>query len=629
MLATQATLLVAMPLLAFILILGLTYRKPAASAVVAILCTAVSLVLSVLVLVAVINGQSAEAGITWVDLGRRQLELGVLVDPMAAVMFFVVSFIALLVLIYSIGYMHGDPGFSRFYAFLSLFVFSMLGLVASNNFLQIFIFWELVGLCSYLLIGFWYDKPGVALPPPSAGMRAFIVTRIGDVGFLVGILFLALAVPTLNFRSIFEAIEAGHVEPQLLTVAAILLFAGAVGKSAQFPLHVWLPDAMEGPTPVSALIHAATMVAAGVYLVARVITIFNFGPGSLLVVAYIGGFTAFMAATIGIATTDFKRVVAYSTISQLGYMMMALGVSGIAATGMFHLYTHAFFKALLFLAIGSVIHAVESQEMRDLGGLAKKMPVTSFTFLMGSLALAGIPPFSGFWSKDEIIHAALEHGYPGLAVLGLVVAFMTSFYIFRVYFATFYGGEPKHEHGHGHHAHESPPTMTVPLIILAVMALVAGWVGTPWANYFAAFLSPEEHGEAALDSTAFTLMAVSSLLALAGIFLAWAVYGRRHYEVDPLAQKLPWLYRFLTNKWYIDAFYYGVIVRYGAVALARLCAWFDRGVIDGVVNGVAGLTALCGAGLRRLQAGYLQYYALAFFAAVVIITVYLLLFSAV
>lgn len=625
MLVTQATILVAMPLLAFVIILSLSYRRPQTSAYVAISCTAISLILSFFVLASVWQGNTADVSITWADLGSRQLELGVLVDPMSAVMFLVVSFISLLVLIYSLGYMREDPGFSLFFAYLSLFVFSMLGLVASNNFLQIFIFWELVGLCSYLLIGFWYDKPGVALPPSSAGMRAFIVTRIGDVGFLIGILFLALAVPTLNFSHIFQAIAGGTIEPELLTVAAVLIFAGAVGKSAQFPLHVWLPDAMEGPTPVSALIHAATMVAAGVYLVARVITIFNAGPDSLLVVAYIGGFTALLAASIGIAITDFKRVIAYSTISQLGYMMMALGVSGVAATGMFHLYTHAFFKALLFLAIGSVIHAVGSQEMKDLGGLGGKMKITSLTFLAGSLALAGIPPFAGFWSKDEIIHAAIEHGYTGLGVLGLLVAFMTAFYIFRVYFATFYGAEPQHMSGR--HAHESPPVMTIPLIILAVMSLIAGWIGTPWNNYFAAFLAPGTHEGGGPDNLGYTLMILSSLLALGGILLAWSIYGKRHYDTDPLAARLPSLYRFLTNKWYIEAFYYGVIVRYGGVGLSYLCAWFDRGAIDGLVNGVARVTALCGSGLRRLHTGYLQFYALTLFAGVVIITVYFLLFS--
>ncbi|MDN5346637.1 MAG: NADH-quinone oxidoreductase subunit [Clostridia bacterium] len=620
-----AWLITAMPFIAFLIIIGVTYRRPLASALVAITCTAVSLMVSLSVLVAVIGGQTAELSLKWAEISSFKLELGVLVDPMSAVMFVVVSTITLLVQIYSIGYMHGDPGFSRFFSFLSLFAFSMLGLVSANNFLQIFMFWELVGLCSYLLIGFWYDQPGVALPPPAAGMRAFIVTRIGDVGFLIGILLLASAIPTLNFNEIFAAAEAGKLNTTLLTIAAVLIFTGAVGKSAQFPLHVWLPDAMEGPTPVSALIHAATMVAAGVYLVARTMAIFAAGPDSLLVVAYIGGFTAFLAASIGLVMTDFKRVIAYSTISQLGYMMMALGVSGAVTAGMFHLTTHAFFKALLFLAIGSVIHAAHSQEMRDLGGLGKDMKITSLTFLVGSLALAGIPPFSGFWSKDEIVHAAFASGKVGLGFLGLIVAFMTSFYIFRVYFATFWGERPAHQHGH--HVHESPPTMTVPLIILAVLAVVVGWVGTPWANYFAAFLSPGEHHGGGVEGFTVMLMLVSTLIALAGILLAWAIYGRRHYDIEPLAEKSPGLYAFLSKKWFIENFYYGVIVPYGAVGLARLCAWFDRAIIDGLVNGIAGVVGGIGVSLRRFQTGYLQFYALIFFAVVVIAAVYLTLFT--
>lgn len=622
-----AWLIPAMPLLAFLVIVALTYRKPILSAFVAVTGTAVSLVISLAVLAATINGWEGEIRVNWLDLGTLKLELGVLVDPMGAVMFVVVTVIALLVLIYSFGYMHGDQGFARFYAFLSLFVFSMLGLVAANNFLQMFIFWELVGLCSYLLIGFWYNQPGVALPPPIAGMRAFITTRIGDVGFLLGIMLLVAAIPTLNFKEVFAQVEAGNVNGSVLTAAAILIFAGAVGKSAQFPLHTWLPDAMEGPTPVSALIHAATMVAAGVYLIARVMTIVNASQAALLVIAYIGGFTAFFAATIALAMTDFKRVIAYSTISQLGYMMMALGVTGAAAVGMFHLTTHAFFKALLFLAIGSVIHGAGSQEMRDLGGLGKKMKITAFTFLMGSLALAGIPPFSGFWSKDEIILSAFQSGHGDLGILGLVAAFMTAFYIFRVYFHTFLGERPAHMHQH--HVHESPPTMTVPLAILAVLALVVGWVGTPWANYFGEFVGHHGHHQEEVSSLALTLMLVSTLVAVSAIFLAWLVYGRKRVQEDPLAVKLPGLFKFLANKWYIEAFYYGVIVRYGAVALAGLAARFDRGVIDWVVNGVARIVDLMGLGLRRVQSGYFQVYAMVAFAAVVITAIYFALFISV
>lgn len=615
-----------MPLAAFCIILGLTYRKPMTSALVAIICMGISLVFSVGVLLEVIAGRQVELSLTWFTLGDWRLEVGVLVDPLAAVMFLVVTLITFLDMIYSIGYMHGDAGFSRFFAFLSLFAFSMLGLVSANNFLQIFMGWELVGLCSYLLIGFWYDQPGVALPPASAGMRAFIVTRIGDVGFLIGILMLAAAIPTLNFGEVFAAAQAGQLSTGLVTVAAILLFAGAVGKSAQFPLHVWLPDAMEGPTPVSALIHAATMVAAGVFLVARVMPIFNAGPEALTVVAYIGGFTALLAATIALNFPDFKRVIAYSTISQLGYMFMALGITGAATAGIFHLTTHAFFKALLFLAMGSVIHAAGSQHMKDLGGLRKYMPVTSFTFLMGALALSGIPPFSGFWSKDEIILSAVENGQTGLAVLGLLVAFFTGLYIFRVYFGTFSGEVP--EHRREHHFHESPATMTIPLVVLAIMAIAAGWVGTPWANYFAAFLEPEAH-HAEVDSTAITLMIISTCIAVLAVITAWAIYGRKHVadlDQEPLGKAVPWLQKFLVNKWYIEPFYYGVIVRYAGVGLSVVCAWFDRHVIDGIVNGIAAVVGGVGLGLRRVQSGYLQLYAMVTFAAIVIVAVYLALF---
>ncbi|GAW94179.1 NADH-quinone oxidoreductase subunit L [Calderihabitans maritimus] len=619
-----AWLIPAMPLLAFIVIVAFTYKRPVLSGLVGVCGTAISLILSLAVFGSVWAGKETELSFLWADLGQLKLEMGVLLDPMSAVMFVVVSVISLLVFIYSFGYMHGDPGFSRFYAFLSLFVFSMLGLVAANNFLQIFIFWELVGLCSYLLIGFWYDQPGVALPPPLAGMRAFITTRIGDVGFLLGILVLVAAVPTLNFQEVFEFAEAGEISSSALTAAGILIFAGAVGKSAQFPLHTWLPDAMEGPTPVSALIHAATMVAAGVYLVARVMPIVAMSPQALLVIAYVGGFTAFFAATIALVYTDFKRVIGYSTISQLGYMMMALGVTGAASVGMFHLTTHAFFKALLFLAIGSAIHAVHSQDMKDMGGLGKEMKITSFAFLVGSLALAGIPPFSGFWSKDEIIYSAFHSGYVGLGILGLVAAFFTAFYIFRVYFHAFRGDVP--EHMKKHHIHESPPTMTIPMLILAVFAIVVGLVGTPWHNYFAAFISPEEHHEAGVNSLALTLMVVSTLVAISAIFLAWLIYGRRRVTEEPMARSLPWLFKFLSNKWYIENFYYGVIVRYGAVGLAYFLAWFDRAVIDGLVNGVARFVDVIGMGLRRLQTGYFQFYAVIILTAATISIVYFALF---
>jgi len=620
-----AWLIPVMPLVSFLVIVALTYKRDILSGLVALAGVAVSFILSLALFFEVRGGGGAELSLPWFQLGDLKLEIGVLIDPMSAVMFLVVTIVSTLVFIYSFGYMHGDRGMARFYAFLSLFVFSMLGLVAANNFVQIFMFWELVGLCSYLLIGFWYDQPGVALPPPKAGIRAFITTRIGDVGLLIAIMLLLSEFPSFNFGEIFSAAEAGQFSTGVLTWAAIGIFIGAAGKSAQFPLHTWLPDAMEGPTPVSALIHAATMVAAGVYLVARTMTIISQTPEGLAVVAYAGGFTAIFAASIALGMTDFKRVIAYSTISQLGYMMLALGVSGAVTAGMFHLTTHAFFKALLFLAIGSVIHGAGSQEMKDLGGLGKKMPVTRITFLIGALALAGVPPFAGFWSKDEIIHEAFASGHTLLGVLALLAAFLTAFYIFRVYFHTFRGEVPAHRRDR--HIHESPWTMTVPLIVLAVLAIVTGLIGTPWANSFAAFLEPGLGHESAVDASTLGLMALSAAIVLLAIFLAYLVYGRRHVAEEPLQVRAPGLFNFLHNKWYIEDFYYGVVVRYGSVGLAQVLAWFDKNIIDGIVNGVAGLVDLLGRGLRAFQSGYVKKYAMLMFTAVVIMAVYLTIFT--
>lgn len=462
-------LIPALPLLAFLVIVAFVRKPSRVASSIAISAIAGSFLISLATLIEglreharTVAEQAAKQGEVkvwhieqaweWFSVGAARIEIATFVDPLGAIMLTVVTFVSLLVQIYSTGYMieHGqmDPGYSRFYAYISLFTFSMLGLVLSNNFVQLFVFWELVGLCSFLLVGFWYFKPEAA----EAAKKAFITTRFGDLGFLIGILLIFAFTSTFNFAEVNEAVNNEAIPMVALTIIMILLFCGAIGKSAQFPLHVWLPDAMEGPTPVSALIHAATMVAAGVFMVARLFTMFEASPTAMSVVAWIGGFTAIFAASQGLVMRDIKRVLAYSTISQLGYMMLALGLGGIGA-GIFHLTTHAFLKALLFLGSGSVIHGSGGQDMFRLGGLGKKMPITRTTFLIGALALAGVPPLAGFWSKDEILLEALKSGQTALLVIGIITAFMTSFYIFRAYFLTFSGAsrpdwvDPDETHG--------------------------------------------------------------------------------------------------------------------------------------------------------------------------------------
>jgi NADH-quinone oxidoreductase subunit L len=470
----------------------------------------------------------------------------------------------------------------------------MLILVLANNLVLMYIGWELVGLCSYLLIGFWFEKPAAA----NAAKKAFIVTRIGDVGLFLGLLLLYQNTGHADFVGMFEKVkELAVSNPQLVTVAAILLFCGAAGKSAQFPLHVWLPDAMEGPTPVSALIHAATMVAAGVYLVGRMYPVFNAvtDPTALQVVAWIGAITAIMAALIGIAMNQAKRILAYSTISQLGYMMIGLGVGGVTA-GIFHLMTHAFFKALLFLGAGSMMHGTGQHGDLDIykaGGLRKTMPTTFWTFLFGTLALAGIFPFAGFWSKDQILAKAFEHNLP-IFVLGLAGAFLTAFYMFRMVFVSFYG----EQRDHSIHAHESPRVMTWPLMVLAVFSLIIGWVGIPFlGNQFQGFLGGAlgaehgvEHPEVLLE---IILMLVSTLVALSGIYVAYRLYGAvfvKSAAEDPL-RKLGPIYTALEHKLYIDEIYNATIVR-GTLAISELCRWFDVHVVDGLVNAVGRITVV-------------------------------------
>ncbi|KPK99763.1 MAG: hypothetical protein AMJ91_06425 [candidate division Zixibacteria bacterium SM23_73_3] len=629
-----------LPLIAFVAIVFFTNRNQKLSSLISIGAVCLSFVISLFVIASVLkNPVASEFELTWVDLPGFKIKVGMLIDPLTAVMLFVVCTVSMLVHIYSVGYMAGDPRFSRFFSFLSLFTFSMLGLVIANNFLEIFIFWELVGLTSYLLIGFWFEKKIAS----DAGKKAFITTRTGDLGFIIGILILTTAAGTFNFKEMFHAVEAGHIPFGLLTVGAIFLFAGAVGKSAQFPLHVWLPDAMEGPTPVSALIHAATMVAAGVYLVARTITIYLAAENAALVVAIIGCFTAFLAASIALVQNDIKRVLAYSTISQLGYMIMVLGLGGFTA-GSFHLYTHAFFKALLFLGAGSVIHAMHTNDIWDMGGLYRKMKITAITFIIASLSISGIFPLSGFWSKDEILAVASHYHNPIFLIVGVLVAGMTAFYMFRLCFVTFFG-QPRDQEKFDH-AHESPKVMTIPLMILAFLSIVAGWVGIPWLKH--GYCSFVFHHEPHHVEPNFLLMIISTLVALSGIYLAYAMYYKGSISPEKLKAKFAFPYKVLYNKYYFDELYHAVIVN----PLLKLCdflftkldvgvvdwlvngvgnftvflsdvkEWFDSRIVDGAVNGLAYVTKGIGSGLRRVQTGQLQNYAFVIFFGLVLIILF-------
>ncbi len=577
---------------------------------------------------------------TWIDfgnvygIGRLTVDLGIEITNVTAMMLFVVNLISFLVHIYSLEYMRGDARFSRYYSYLGIFTFSMLGIVLADNFLMMYIFWELVGLSSYLLIGFWYEKDSAA----NAGKKAFLTNRVGDMGMWLGILILFTNYHTFTFDKIFHAIGAGHIpfgSEAWLTAAGILIFMGAVGKSAQFPLHVWLPDAMEGPTPVSALIHAATMVAAGVYMLTKIFVMLT--ADALLVIALVGAFTSFLAASIALTQNDIKKVLAYSTVSQLGYMVMSVGV-GAYAFAFFHLVTHAFFKALLFLGSGSVIHAMHhEQDMRKMGGLKKKMPVTYWTFLIATLAISGIPLFSGFLSKDGLLAGTYAFGmltgHWSIAVFGFVVAFMTAFYMFRLVYMTFHG-EPRDAHKY-EHAHESPKVMTIPLIVLATLSIWIWYTPNPMnpeAGWFlnriekqktvvpedmrfnfmkddavaehAAMHEAEAESEHAAESEEVVhsemymhamheahvpTMILSIILALGGILLATYIYYWRKLAPDKIMNAMPGLYDFSLNKWYIDELYEGTFIA-GTLATSDALSTFDGKVIDGAVNGAATLT---------------------------------------
>ena len=622
-------------------------------------------------------------GFEWMNLGKAKIVIGMLFDNATAFALFMVTIACSLITLFSTGYMKGDSRYSRFFAYVSLFSFSMLGLILSDNLLTLFICWELMGLCSYLLIGFWFEREGVHISPADAGTKAFLTTKIGDVLLFVGMMLLFFKTGTFRFEGIFEyAGNPNNINPEQLpgwlTAAGILILCGAIGKSAQFPLHTWLPDAMEGPTPVSALIHAATMVAAGVFLVARMFPILT--DSALLAVAYIGGFTAIFAATIAIVRLDIKRVLAYSTVSQLGFMMLGLGVGSYMA-GLFHLTTHGFFKALLFLGSGSVIHAVHTQDMREMGGLRKKMPKTFWTFLIATLSISGVPfLFSGFWSKDAILGAALhfvmEHPqHILLFLMGIIAAGMTAFYMFRLVFMTFFG-EPKDEEKH-HHAHESPLSMTIPLIILAILSLailnpywpfrVEHFLDTPPRAWVAE--APAEHAGTLMDAkiafatpsageTVFfaeaggsggnahlIAMILSIIVAGLGIYLAYLFYHKKSLSAENMTTRFKGIYTVLWNKYYFDELYDKLFINPMKGGLTKAAGWFDlniidglvnlmgaitRGlafisrlideyIVDGIVNGIAAIITVLGGNIRRVQTGRLQNYLLVVFGGIVIL----------
>jgi NADH-quinone oxidoreductase subunit L len=584
----------------------------------------------------------------WIPAAGFHVDIGLYVDELSACLLIVVTTIGLLVHIYSVGYMAHDPGYWRFFAYLNLFMFSMLLLVLADSWLVVFVAWELVGLSSYLLIGFWYRKRSAAL----AAKKAFIVNRVGDLGFALGIMAIFLNTGTLEIRHSLEILLSPTLAafPIPVPVVALLVFAGAMGKSAQFPLHVWLPDAMEGPTPVSALIHAATMVNAGVYLVARANPLFAAAPSAMVVVAAIGIFTAILAASIAMTQTDIKRVLAYSTLSQLGYMFAALGVGAFTAA-IFHLMTHGFFKGLLFLGSGSVIHAVhEEQDMRRMGGLAGKIPITYMTMLIGSFAIAGIPPLAGFFSKDEILGEAFKLGFPWIWAIGLFVALLTAFYMFRLMGLTFWGAfrGPKELWDR---IHESPSVMTVPLILLAIPSAVIGLaLGLPFgASIIHGWLEPvfreavELLGHAEAEYQLFgidgALIGASVAVAAVGVALAWRYFGADidgvHLPARPEAVReisarpgLSFLYRASLNKWWFDELYHLLFIVIGG-RIAQAFWWFDREVVDGTVNGIGSTTVVAGRNIRRVQTGRVQNYALGIALGLIVMAgSYLLLISA-
>src|SRR6187455_677016 len=561
---------------------------------------------------------------TWLSFSPGvAIDMGIIIDPISVMMLVVVTFISLMVHIYSLGYMKGEERFPTYYAFLGLFTFSMLGLVISSNIFQIYIFWELVGVSSFLLIGYYYDKPSAV----AASKKAFIVTRFADLGFLVGILILAFYGETLDFKTLIQRLT-DRSSPQLLAIASTsflgislltwaltLVFIGGAGKSAMFPLHIWLPDAMEGPTPVSALIHAATMVVAGVYLVARLFPLFTISSVSLSIVTVVGVVSAFLAAIIACTQTDIKRVLAYSTMSQIGYMMFALGVSGYGGeqglgytASMFHLFTHAFFKSLLFLGAGVVIHFIHSNEMKDMGGLRKYLPITNLSFLIACLAIAGIPPFAGFFSKEEILLAAY-HSNKIVYGVALFTSGLTAFYMFRLYFSIFWN---KTTEVHNHHS-EGPFSMKLPLMILAILSVLAGVI--PFGNFVSADGLPlESHFD-----PMFSIAPVA--FGIIGILLAMWMYKKESTKSEKISQSLGGLYKAAYKKFYIDEIYLFITQKIIFNLIGRPAAWIDKNIVDGLMNGVATATASVSGFIKGIQSGKVQSYAIYFFGGIVALAV--------
>jgi NADH-quinone oxidoreductase subunit L len=589
----------------------------------------------------------------WISSVDFDARFGLVLDPLSALMILIVTGIGSLIHIYSAAYMHeeSDAEFARYFSYLNLFAGFMLLLVLGSNFLVMFVGWEGVGLCSYLLIGFWYAKK----PATDAGKKAFIVNRIGDFGFLLGMLMIVAEFGTLDFQQLADTLTRFAPETSFgaVSIIALLLFVGAAGKSAQIPLYVWLPDAMEGPTPVSALIHAATMVTAGVYMIARNSVLFSHAPETLTIIAWVGGATAFFAATIGLVQNDIKRVLAYSTVSQLGYMVLAMGV-GAFSSGVFHLYTHAFFKALLFLGAGAVIHALAGeQDIRRMGGLKQALPLSYWTFLIGALAIAGVPGLAGFFSKDEILHETLAAGHPVLFTIALATSLLTAIYMFRLVFLTFHGeragsdrlrasgasaspaeaerardpGDPEHleDLAHSGHLHDAPPAMAFALVVLAIGSVSAGWLalGGRFEHFLhlAAQETPVEHDE----GLAATLMVVSSVVALAGIAIAWYLFVRRPDAARSIAERSAGLGGVLVHKYYVDEIYDAVIVQpLRILSEEGLWKWLDVRVVDGAVNGAGMLVARAAAVMRRAQTGSVRAYAASLFLGLVLILGYYL-----
>lgn len=559
---------------------------------------------------------------TWLNVGSLNIKFSYLVDQLSLVMSLVVTGVGFLIHVYSIGYMHGDKGFWRFFAYLNLFIFAMMNLILGDNFLVLFLGWEGVGLCSYLLIGFWYDRKFEKGTVPQAAKKAFIVNRIGDFGFLLGMFLIYQTFDSLNFIDVFSKAASFPVTETTFSFIALFLFIGATGKSAQIPLFVWLPDAMAGPTPVSALIHAATMVTAGVYMVARSSIIFASAPTVMIVVAVIGLMTAFFAATVGLVQNDIKKVLAYSTVSQLGYMFLACGVGAFSA-GIFHVMTHAFFKALLFLGAGSIIHAMhEQQDIRHYGNLKKYMPKTYLTFIIAAFAISGFPGLSGFFSKDEILWNAYANGNMLMWIIGVVTAMMTAFYMFRLVFLTFFGKERFDLHHT--HPHESPKVMTVPLTILAVLSIIGGYVGIPvlfsgeGGNKFEEWLKPifapaqrklEIYGSHS-HFEEIVLMVISVVLALCAIYFSYVVYTRRKDIAEKVSQQFSSLYKLLLNKYKVDEFYeFMIVVPIQHFSEKVLWKITDNKLIDGLVNGAASVVNSTSGVVKKLQTGLTQFYA--------------------